>query len=960
MSDPVPVDDAKKRKATYKKSLNLPKTPFPMRANLAQNEPQSLRRWEKEGLFEQILSARHDAPVFSFHDGPPFANGNIHVGHLLNKVLKDMVVRSRLLMGYKCHYVPGWDCHGLPIEHKVEMELIDSGKMKKLSGLTVDQRRMAIRRECQRYAEKFKKLQAQQMQRLLTLGDYKNPYMTMAPGYEESVLEVFAGLIEQGLVYRDLKPVHWSVANQTALADAELEYQDREDPSIYVCFDAADPAALSGVFGVAVESLGASPSLMIWTTTPWTLPANRLICVHEDFDYALASFEDASGATRHTVVAARLLEAVGEVSGRPLREVARVKGSELVGLEYRRPLAEDGVGRVVLGEHVTLEDGTGLVHTAPGHGHEDFDTGQREGLEPYCPVRGDGSYDDTVAEWLRGVVVWDANPRIIEHLRESEHLFFHKDFWHSYPHDWRSKTPVIFRTTEQWFIAVDRPTVRDGKSLRQLALESTADNVNFVPGWGQNRMRGMLESRPDWCISRQRAWGLPIPAFRTPEGEVVLTSASVRAVAEVFGREGSDAWFLKEPSDLLASWDAAADPDLGDLEIRDPGSLEKMYDICDVWLESGSSWNAVVRRRDLGYPTDLYLEGSDQHRGWFQLSLLPALGVTGVSPFKAVLTHGFTVDKDGKKMSKSLNNALKVEDLLKAHGADVLRWWVSSLAFEQDMKIDPHYFDLAGDSYRKVRNTLRFLLSNLADFEPEEHLLPVSQLAPTSPDAWVLGKLEELRAQVFEAFEGYQFRQAHLLIFDFCNDTLSSFYLDAVKDRLYCDVRDSARRRSTQSALWRLAGALCSLLSPILPHTADEAHGALHGEDGSGSVHLKALFALETPEISAGWDSLLAARSSVLKALEDAKGEGIENPLDAGVRLGGAEDLAPFEADLADLFGVSRVDLVPSSEGGAAVEVVDLKDQPRCERSWRRDRTVKKRSDGGYLSDRDARAVHLA
>ena len=944
----------KERKTKYKKSLNLPKTSFPMRANLAQNEGQTLKRWNKADLFEAVQARRKDDPVFAFHDGPPFANGDIHIGHMLNKVLKDFVVRSRNLMGMHCHYVPGWDCHGLPIEHKVVTGMVESGKMAKLNDLPVNTRRMAIRRECFKYASKYKKLQAEQMKKLLTLADYENPYLTMTPDYEEKVIEVFAELVEQGLVYRALKPVHWSIANETALADAELEYKDRMDPSIYVCFEAEDAAALAQAFGVGAEAVGDKPSLMIWTTTPWTLPANVLIAVHEEFDYALARVGD-----RVTVVADELLPKVVELAEADNFEVlAKAKGSELLGLTYKHPFADrerqDGEGQVVAADYVTLEDGTGLVHTAPGHGQEDFDTGRKLGLGVYCPVKGDGSYDDTVPEWLRGKLIWDANPEIIAHLRESGHMFHNFEFLHSYPHDWRSKTPVIFRCTEQWFIAVDQATERDGQSLRELALGAAKDKIEFVPAWGENRLRGMLESRPDWCISRQRSWGLPIPAFRKADGEVLLTRQTVRAVAATFGRKGADAWFECEPAELLDGWDPKADPEAPD--DLDVASLEKMYDIFDVWMESGSSWNAVMRARGLGFPTDLYLEGSDQHRGWFQLSLLPSLGATGEPPFKRVLTHGFMVNKDGTKMSKSLGNALNVEDLLKQHGADVLRWWVSSLAFENDIKVDLSYFELAGDSYRKVRNTLRFLLSNLADFDPAEHAVDLASLPSTSLDAWAMVQLAELRKNVFDAFDGLQFRQAHLHLFDFCNETLSAVYLDSVKDRLYCDQADSPRRRATQTVLWHLANTMNHLLAAYLPHTADESHRALHG-DGAESIHLGVVPEVVTVELHGGWETVLAKAEDVSKALEAAKADGIENPLDAGARLADEDGvLAAFEADLADLLGVSRVEL--ASEG--AVEILDLREEPRCERSWKRDTTVALRADGGYLSQRDADAVGMA
>ena len=940
------VDPAvKERQKVYKKSLNLPKTGFPMRANLAQNEPQSRKRWEARDLYHEVQRARAAAPRFVFHDGPPYANGHIHVGHLLNKVLKDFVVRSHTLMGESCPFVPGWDCHGLPIEHRVLQEMVESGKIEKIKDLDPDTQRMAIRRSSAAYAEKFQKLQAEQMKRLLTMADYDDPYLTMTPDYEQSVLDVFADLVEQGVVYRALKPVHWSIANRTALAEAELEYHDREDPSIYVDFDAADPAAVARAFGRDdAEPVG----LVIWTTTPWTLPANLMIAVHPDFEYRLVRMN----GEQH-VIAAELLETVVEAIGADqVDELATAHGRDLVGLEYQHPFC-DRTGRVVEADYVTLDDGTGLVHTAPGHGQEDFETGRREGVAPYSPVRDDGTYDDTVPDWLHGVSVWDANDRIIAHLRESGHMLHDHRFWHSYPHDWRSKTPVIFRCTEQWFVAVDQPTRREDRSLRAMAQEAATSNIHFVPAWGRNRMAGMLESRPDWCISRQRAWGLPIPAFRRPDGDVLLTTASVRAVASVFGREGSDVWFTEDPAHLLADYDPRQDPDAPD--DLDVASLEKMYDIFDVWFESGSSWHAVMRNKDRGFPVDLYLEGSDQHRGWFQLSLLPGLGATGQAPFTTVLTHGFIVDKDGRKMSKSLGNTLDVDDLLNDFGADVLRWWVSSLAFEGDIKVDRSYFETAGETYRKVRNTLRFLLGNLADFDPTD-APALDTLPPTSLDRWALWRTGQLRERVVEAYRDYDFRTAHTLLYDFCNDTLSAVYLDAVKDRLYCDRTDAPRRRSTQAAMHQIAGTVITLLAPILPHTADEAWRAFTGDE-EACVQLQTFGGLDVTA-DEEWPRVIETRDRVRKALEEAKADGIENPLDAGVVVGDPDGtLARFREDLVDLFGASRVTLTDDDE--VEVKVIDLRDEPRCERSWRRDETVKRRSDGGWLSDRDAEAVGM-
>ncbi len=974
-------------KPGYRQTLNLPQTAFPMKANLVQNEPESIKRWAAMGLYRRLRerAAAEGRRRWHFHDGPPYANGSLHLGHILNKSLKDFVVRSRSMMGLDVPYVPGWDCHGLPIEHQVMTNLVESGKAAKLAELEDDRRKIAVRRDCRAHAEKFIKLQSGQMVRLLTLADYERPYLTMDPAFEGATLEVLADLVEQGLVYRALKPVHWSIANETALAEAELEYEDRVDPSIYVDFEAEDGEAVFNAFGFCAPA-PASVGFMIWTTTPWTLPANLAIAVHPRFEYALVEVDG-----RTTVIAAALVERVTKAAkAKSVRTLATTTGERLLGLRYRHPFVNvirgEGVAdtlkhklgrtlhtgddrdlfRLVEAEYVTLEDGTGLVHTAPGHGAEDFATGRREGLPVYCPVRHDGTYDETVPDWLRGVDIWKANDLITANLRTNARLFHEERITHSYPHDWRSKTPVIFRCTEQWFVGVDTPTRRDGRTLRHLALDATAESVAFVPEWGRNRMRGMLESRPDWCISRQRSWGLPIPAFFLADGSVLLTAASVRAVARLVREKGSDAWFTSAADELLRYYDAASDPDAPESVRRDPSALRtarKGPDILDVWFESGSTWNGVMREREGrgAVPVELYLEGSDQHRGWFQSSLLAALGATGGPPYRAILTHGFMVDKDGRKLSKSKGHS--VEDLFKLFGADVVRWWASSLAYEQDMKTDDEFFRLAGESYRKVRNTIRFMLSNLYDFTAEQAKTGGTP-APLGLDAWALAEYGELERRVIAAYERYDFRAAHLAIYDFCNDAMSAVYLAAVKDRLYCDRPDSARRRATQAALWRITDGLCRLVAPILCHTADEAWRALHGAgagDGERCVHLETFAGAACGSgCDPRWAAAMAAREGALAAIERAKADlSVENPLDAGVTLPDPDgDLAAFDArDLADLLGVSRVALDPKA---AAPVVQDLRSEPRCERSWKRDGTVRPRSDGGMLSDRDAEAVGVS
>ena len=719
-----------------------------------------------------------------------------------------------MLLGRRCEFIPGWDCHGLPIEHKVLSEM-SSEKKQKLANLTPDQERLAIRNECKKYAEKYIRLQSNQMKRLLTLADYESPYLTFQPSYESKVLDVFSTMIKEGLVFRQKKPVHWSIANQTALAEAELEYIDKTSPSIAVSFEiASHPFNVSGpVYAV------------IWTTTPWTLPANAAIAYGDHVSYTLATIND-----QPCIVASNRLDYLNTVC--TVSSDTPIQSSELSGLIAKHPFIDQS-SPLLSAPFVTTDDGTGLVHIAPGHGTDDYILGQTHGLPPYSPVRSDGTFDDTVPDWLQFKSIWDANSVIINHLKSIDALIFHDDHLHSYPHDWRSKTPVIFRSTDQWFIGVDTPLKSSNQTLRQMATSAIDADITFHPASGQARLRGMLESRPDWCISRQRAWGLPIPAFKDANGTVLLTEKSVQHIAMRVSHDGSDIWFRETAGELLSGYEMNNDPMApADFDVV---SAEKLNDIFDVWFESGSSWHAVLQQRQDTPTADLYLEGSDQHRGWFHLSLLSSLAIHQKPPFKSLLTHGFIVDKDGRKMSKSAGNALTVDSILSTHGAEVTRWWVSSLSVENDIKVDASFFKDAGDLYRKIRNTLRFILSNLHGFSTDlTHCFELaSGFAPYSIDAYALSLLSDCEKTTLDYYNSYQFKDATMSLYQFCNDTLSSFYLSAIKDRLYCDAPTSERRHQSQITLRIILDVLIRLLGPILPHTCDEVMEALHGPEAT-------------------------------------------------------------------------------------------------------------------------------
>jgi len=831
------VSEQEQKKA-YRDTLNLPSTSFAMKANLVEREPAMRKRWAKEDIYGRIRAARKGAPLYILHDGPPYANGDIHMGHVINKVLKDFVVKYKTMAGYDAPYVPGWDCHGLPIESKVVTDLGE--KVRQMS-------KLEVRKDCKKYASKYIKIQSRQFQELGIFGDFENPYLTFKPSYEAGILEVFAELVGKGLVYKQLKPIHWSIGCETALAEAELEYKDISSPSIFVNFPVTEESVGKLIeLGLLSREQAESSRVcfMIWTTTPWTLAANLAIAVHPYLEYKAVSYEQNGrkfvsilGVDRldAAVAAGRLQEGQYTVSEKA------VTGSELEGLRYRHPFVQSNptdkdAFMVIAAEYVTTADGTELVHTAPGHGVEDYVSGQKYGLAVYSPVMDDGRYDDTVPEWLRGRNVLEVDKVVNERLRSAGLLYAEGEITHSYPHCWRSKGPVISRATEQWFISVDRelpPTASlqkqdvGGRSLRDMALESVK-KVRWIPAWGQKRIEGMLESRPDWCISRQRSWGLPIPAFVNSRGLSLLTKESVLAAARYVGQKGSDSWFTDSPKEILGEGFALPEGFSWD-------DLQKEENIFDVWFESGCSWYSVCER-DAGWPipVDLYLEGSDQHRGWFQLSLLPGLGARERAPFKAVLTHGFTVDEEGKKQSKSLGNYVNAQDEVAKYGADVLRLWVASVNYQEDVRCNDEIIGRTQDAYRKIRNTLRYLLGNVDDFEANEMSVAYEEMFEI--DKWAVRELQKLIAEVTEAYEDFAFHRVFSLIYNFCTVEMSSIYMDVLKDRMYCDAADSKSRRSAQTAMHRILDALVRMLAPILVHTAEEAWAAM----GSSSVKREA------------------------------------------------------------------------------------------------------------------------
>jgi isoleucyl-tRNA synthetase len=905
----------------YKETLNLPVTEFPMRANLPQREPEILKKWQDSELYPKLDEAGRGKPNFTLHDGPPYANGHTHIGHALNKILKDIVVKSRRMQGFYAPYVPGWDCHGLPIELMVDKQL---GERKKTMS------KAEVRRECRTYARKWVEIQSAEFQRLGVLGEWDNPYLTMNTHYEATTARELARFAERGGLYKGKKPVHWCSSCVTALAEAEVEYADHTSPSIYVKFPYGDelPADL--------ESLRGKPLFfVIWTTTPWTIPANLGIALNPELPYV--AVETREGVL---VLAEGLFEQVMQELGISDFQVLATFSSPIFERRNCRHPFYDRNSLIVLGHHVTLEAGTGCVHTAPGHGQDDYLMGLKYGLEIYNPVDDYGRYREDL-ELFGGMKVSDANTAVNEKLREVGALLKEGKVTHSYPHCWRCKKPIIFRATEQWFISMDTNDLR-GQSLARI------NEVQWVPRWGRERIFGMVENRPDWCISRQRSWGVPITVFYCEKcGEAVADGKTMHHVADLFETGGSDLWFEKETADLLPAGTVC--PNCGH------GAFTRETDILDVWFDSGVSHAAVLERRPyLTSPADLYLEGSDQHRGWFHSSLLAAVGTRGIAPYRAVLTHGFVVDGNGKKMSKSMGNVIAPEEVIKKFGAEILRLWVAAQDYRDDIRLSQEILQRLSDAYRRIRNTARYILGNLHDFDPVADSVPEGDLLEI--DRWALSRLEELVNRVERSYEEYEFHVLYHAVHNFCSVDMSAFYLDVLKDRLYTAPAKSLARRSAQTAMFRILDALTRLIAPVLSFTAEEVWGFLPGEREE-SVHLAAFPRFETrlldAELEARYERLLAVRSDVAKALELARNEKkIGHSLDARVMIdvpaGEWRDLlSAYRDNLATLFIVSQVELTENlADGVAGEEVQGLRVRiekalgEKCERCWNYATTV--------------------
>jgi isoleucyl-tRNA synthetase len=894
-------------KLDFKNTLNLPQTAFSMKAKLAQKEPEMLKRWAQMDLYGRILKKRALAKTFVLHDGPPYANGRIHLGTALNKILKDFIVKTKTMQGYLAPYLPGWDCHGLPIEIKVDQIL---GPKKQ------DMSIIEIREECRKYALKFIDIQREEFMRLGVFGEWLNPYLTMNPEYEADVLRHLAVFFRSGNVYKGLRPVHWCPHCQTALAEAEIEYKDRSSPSIYVKFPLRSD--LSAKYPALA---GKKVFIVIWTTTPWTLPANLAIAFHPEHEYVAVEVND-----EVYVLAKRLLPIVAEELGfKDSRVLAAFPGRELEGLKARHPwIDRDSI--LVLAEYVTLEDGTGCVHTAPGHGQEDYLTGLAYKLEIYTPVDGEGNFIPQV-ERYGGINVFAANPLITADMKKDGSLLKEAKITHSYPHCWRCKNPVIFRATSQWFISMD------ASDLRRKAL-AEIKKVRWIPPWGEERIANMMTARPDWCISRQRKWGVPIPAFTCHDcGAILASEAITLRVADVFSREGSNSWFEKTAANLLPPETNC--PQCGGRK------FEKESNILDVWFESGTSHAVLGKRSDLPWPSDVYIEGHDQYRGWFQSSLLVGVGVETGSPYRTCITHGFVLDEQGRAMSKSLGNFIEPEEIISQNGAEVLRLWVAMLNYKEDAKFGREILERLVDAYRKIRNTWRFILGNLSDFSPDTETVKNEDMLLL--DRWAMEKMAEFGQRILKAYDDYEYHIVFHSIYSFFTVELSAFYLDVLKDRLYCSAKDSLLRKSAQTALFEILKSTLILMAPILPFTTEEAWESMPPFAGKAdSVHLETFPAFPekylSAEVGAEMDRLIILREAVLKELERAREEKlIGNALEAEVRLAvpaaDQELVKKYQDDLCALFIVSAVAIEPEPAPELAVRV-GRAPGGKCMRCW--------------------------
>jgi isoleucyl-tRNA synthetase len=905
----------------YKSTMNLPTTEFPMRANLAEREPGWLRFWDETGAYRRALKANEGGETFILHDGPPYANGHIHMGTAYNKVLKDIIVRYKTMRGYWSPYVPGWDCHGQPIEHQVEKNL-GPEKM-----ATID--RATLRRLCREYALKFVDVQREEFKRLGVRGDWDDPYLTLTHDYEAGNVKIFKKMYLDGAVYKGAKPIHWCIRCHTALAEAEIEYGDETSDSIYVAFRFTDPTPW--------DADGAA-ELLIWTTTPWTLPANVAVTLAEGADYVGVRL--AGG--RVLVMAEALVTSVAAAAGWAEGEYEvlglRVKGAELAGLHYAQPVHEGVTGVVITGAHVDLSTGTGAVHTAPGHGEEDYLVGREFDLPMPMPVTDDGTFDAGGGPFA-GMDVWKANPEIVAWLAERGTLVASGRIDHSYPHCWRCKRPVIFRATEQWFVSME------ATGLRESAMRAIGE-VEWIPGWSVNRISAMVGDRPDWCISRQRAWGVPIPVFTCAKcGETVATEATFDAVIELFETEGADTWFIRRPAEYLPADTVCTRCGSG------PDDLMPEDDIVDVWWESGVSHTSVLEaRQELYRPAELYLEGSDQHRGWFQSSLLTSVGAYDQAPFRSVLTHGFIVDGEGRKMSKSLGNVISPLDVIGRSGADIIRLWVASADYSQDVSVSDEILDRTSEAYRRIRNTFRFLLGNLDDFDPAD-AVPYDELPEL--DRYALVSLDDLVGRVTAAYDEWRYHVVYRQVYDYCVTDLSSFYLDVLKDRLYADGAASYSRRSAQTVLATILGDLVRLVAPVLAFTAEEvwqsAPTALTG--GVDSVHLAGWPAAheyaDAGELRDAYEVVWRWRDAVTRAIEEARNAGAIGKSQEARLVLHAEGrdrsvlAARGDAALAEMFIVSAIELseapperAAASEEPAGLVTVRGAQGQKCPRCW--------------------------